>query len=89
MVCSSDRRKQGEESQGISFGIQDENIDNVAETEVNYELGEAVRITDGPFSGFTGTVEGIEEDRSKIKVIVVIFGRKTLLELSFAQVTKE
>ena len=71
------------------LGIQDENIDNVAETEVNYELGEAVRITDGPFSGFTGTVEGIEEDRSKIKVIVVIFGRKTLLELSFAQVTKE
>ena len=71
------------------LGIQDENIDNVAETEVNYELGEAVRITDGPFSGFTGAVEGIEEDRSKIKVIVVIFGRKTLLELSFAQVTKE
>ena len=71
------------------LGEQDENLDNAAETQVNYEIGESVRITDGPFSGFSGTVEAIEEDRSKLKVIVVIFGRKTLLELSFTQVTKE
>jgi transcriptional antiterminator NusG len=71
------------------LGDQDENIDNPAETEVNYEIGESVKITDGPFSGFSGTVDAIEEDRSKLKVIVVIFGRKTLLELSFTQVTKE
>ena len=77
-----------EEAQRI-LGVQDENADNAAETEVNYEVGESVRITDGPFSGFSGIVDEILEDRSKIKVIVVIFGRKTLLELSFTQVTKE
>ena len=77
-----------EEVQRI-LGNQDENIDSAAETLVNYEVGESVRITDGPFSGFSGTVDEILEDRSKVKVIVVIFGRKTQLELSFTQVTKE
>ena len=71
------------------LGVQDENADSAAETVVNYEIGESVKITDGPFSGFTGTVDEILEDRSKVKVIVVIFGRKTALELSFTQVTKE
>ena len=77
-----------DEAQRI-LGNQDENVDNPVETEVNYEIGESVKITDGPFSGFSGTVDAIEEDRSRLKVIVVIFGRKTLLELSFTQVTKE
>ena len=77
-----------EEIQRI-LGVQDENADSAAETEVNYEVGESVKITDGPFSGFSGTVDEIVEDRSKLKVVVVIFGRKTLLELSFTQVTKE
>ena len=71
------------------LGGQDENAENAAETEVNFSVGESVKITDGPFSGFSGTVEEIIEDRSKLKVVVVIFGRKTLLELSFTQVTKE
>ena len=71
------------------LGQQDENAVRAAETEVNFTIGEAVTITDGPFSGFSGTVEDIIEERSKLKVIVVIFGRKTLLELSFTQVTKE
>ncbi|MBR4788256.1 MAG: transcription termination/antitermination factor NusG [Bacteroidales bacterium] len=77
-----------EEVQRI-LGGQDKNADIAAETLVNYEVGESVKITDGPFSGFNGTVDEILEDRSKIKVIVVIFGRKTQLELSFTQVTKE
>jgi transcriptional antiterminator NusG len=77
-----------EEAQRI-LGVQDDNVDNAAETVVNYEIGESVKITDGPFSGFSGTVDEIIEDRSKVKVIVVIFGRKTQLELSFTQVTKE
>ena len=77
-----------EEVQRI-LGEQDENAAGAAETEVNYEPGDKVKITDGPFSGFNGTVEEIVEDRSKLKVIVVIFGRKTLLELSFTQVSKE
>lgn len=70
------------------LGNQDENADNPAETVVNYELGESVSITGGPFSGFTGVVDEILEDRSKIKVIVEIFGRKTQVELSFTQITK-
>ena len=77
-----------EEVQRI-LGNQDENVDSAAETVVNYEIGESVRITGGPFSGFTGVVDDILEDRSKIKVIVEIFGRKTQVELSFTQVTKE
>ncbi len=77
-----------EEVQRI-LGIQDENAGSEATAVVNYEIGESVKIIDGPFGGFTGTVEEILEDRSKVKVIVVIFGRKTVLELSFTQVTKE
>jgi transcriptional antiterminator NusG len=77
-----------EEAQRI-LGVQDEYAVSAAETEVNFAVGESVKITDGPFSGFSGTVEEILQDRSKLKVVVVIFGRKTLLELGFTQVTKE
>ena len=77
-----------EEAQRI-LGIQDENANSEAQTVVNYEVGESVKITDGPCSGFSGTIDEILEDRSKVKVIVVIFGRKTALEISFTQVTKE
>ena len=71
------------------LGEQDEMAATEAETVVDYKVGEAVKITDGPFSGFDGTVEEIVEDRSKLKVMVMIFGRKTILELNFTQVTKE
>ena len=71
------------------LGEQDEVAVSEGETIVDYKIGEAVKITDGPFSGFDGTVEEIVEDRSKLKVMVMIFGRKTLLELNFTQVTKE
>jgi transcription termination/antitermination protein NusG len=71
------------------LGQQDEQTESEAATEVDYQVGESVKITDGPFNGFDGTVDEIALDRSKIKVIVMIFGRKTLLELSFNQVTKE
>lgn len=71
------------------LGQQDESATAVAETEFDYAIGDSVKITDGPFTGFDGTVDEIVEDRNKLKVIVMIFGRKTLLELSFNQVTKE
>lgn len=71
------------------LGQQDEQTETVADTEVDYQVGDSVKITDGPFSGFDGTVDEIAVDRSIIKVIVMIFGRKTLLELNFNQVTKE
>ena len=71
------------------FNEQDEMATTEAETVVDYKVGDAVKITDGPFNGFDGTVEEIVEDRSKLKVMVMIFGRKTILELNFTQVTKE
>ena len=71
------------------LGEQDEQATGDVETVVDYTVGDAVKITDGPFSGFDGTVEEIVEDRSKLKVMVMIFGRKTILELNFTQVTKE
>lgn len=58
-------------------------------TETPYVVGEAVKIIDGPFNGFDGNVEEIVEDKRKLKVMVKIFGRKTLLELNFTQVTKD
>ena len=71
------------------LGKKDEMADTEAVTVVDYQVGDAVKITDGPFNGFDGTVEEIVEDRSKLKVMVMIFGRKTILELNFTQVTKE
>ncbi|MCQ2185751.1 MAG: transcription termination/antitermination protein NusG [Bacteroidales bacterium] len=69
--------------------LQDDAAEQDGQTVVDYVVGESVKITDGPFSGFDGTIEEIIDDRSKLKVVVMIFGRKTLLELNFTQVTKE
>jgi len=51
-------------------------------------VGEAVKVTDGPFADFIGTVESIDEAKGKVKVLVSIFGRETPVELDFLQVTK-
>ncbi len=50
--------------------------------------GEAVKITDGPFSDFLGTIHEIDEEKGKVKVLVSIFGRETPVELDFLQITK-
>jgi len=68
-------------------------VDELAETAehmaVPFVLGESVKVIDGPFRDFTGTVEKIFEEKRKLEVTVKIFGRKTPLELSFMQVEKE
>lgn len=63
-------------------------IENV-EINVPYSVDEAVKVTEGPFSGFSGVIEEVNVEKRKLKVMVKIFGRKTPLELGFMQVEKE
>ena len=55
---------------------------------IKFSMGESVTVVDGPFSNFTGTVEEINEEKGKVKVLVSIFGRPTPVELDFIQVEK-
>jgi transcription termination/antitermination protein NusG len=64
------------------MGVEEKRID------VNYEIGETVRVKEGPFTNFTGTVEEMDKDKSKLKVLVNMFGRDTPVELEFTQIEK-
>ena len=70
-------------------------LGNAEETEIQedvnipYLIGDSVKVTDGPFSGFSGIIEEVNTEKRKLKVMVKIFGRKSPLELGFMQVAKE
>ncbi len=59
-----------------------------ANVAIPFTIGETVKVVDGPFNGFDGTIENINEEKRKLEVMVKIFGRKTPLELSYMQVDK-
>ncbi|MCC2589760.1 transcription termination/antitermination protein NusG [Chryseobacterium sp. MFBS3-17] len=70
------------------LGRMDELSEFATDVEIPFVVGENVKVTEGPFNGFNGTVEKILEDKKKLEVSVMIFGRKTPMELSFMQVEK-
>lgn len=71
------------------LGTVEETAMRTEEVNVPYVVDDAVKVTDGPFSGFSGVVEEVNAEKHKLKVMVKIFGRKTPLELAFNQVEKE
>ena len=78
--------KQSDINRMFGSAVESEIVDEVA---IPYIVNDTVKVTDGPFSGFTGVIEEVNTEKHKLKVMVKIFGRKTPLELSFMQVTKE
>ena len=66
-----------------------EETEIVNEVAIPFEVNDTVKVTDGPFNGFSGVIEEVNSEKRKLKVMVKIFGRKTPLELGFMQVVKE
>ena len=64
--------------------LSNEDIDDIP-----FKVGDSVKVIDGPFNNFSGVIDEINEEKKKLKVMVKIFGRKNLLELSYMQVEKE
>ncbi len=71
------------------LGKVDELANKDEEIDIPFYVGESVKVSDGPFNGFTGTIEEVNAEKKKLKVMVKIFGRKTPVELSYMQVEKE
>jgi len=71
------------------LGKVDELSESDAEMNIKFLVGESIKIIDGPFNSFIGTIEEVNDEKKRLKVSVKIFGRKTPLELSYMQVKKE
>ena len=71
------------------LGNAEESAVETAEMAIPFSVDETVKVTEGPFSGFSGVIEEVNAEKHKLKVMVKIFGRKTPLELAFTQVEKE
>ncbi len=85
-------------SKGVPVPVSDKEIDKILgqikdgvaqpKSAIDYSIGEKVQVIDGPFASFNGLVEDVDEDKSKLKVSVLIFGRPTPVELEYNQVEK-
>ena len=71
------------------LGKVDEMQEDLVDVVIPYVEGEAVKVTDGPFSGFSGVIEKVDNEKKKVTVTVKVFGRSTGLDLGFTQVEKE
>ena len=71
------------------LGKVDESEEMDVQMDVTYITGESVKVIDGPFSGFSGAIQEVFEDKKKLSVVVKIFGRNTPVELNYIQVEKE
>lgn len=71
------------------LGKVDESLEMGEVLDVSFAVGDSVKVMDGPFNGFIGTVEEIFDDKKKLNVMVKIFGRNTPVELNYIQVEKE
>ena len=72
----------------IMLGKVDELALTADDVAIPFVIGETIKVVDGPFNGFNGTIDKINEEKRKLEVMVKIFGRKTPLELSYLQVEK-
>jgi len=68
--------------------VDEFSVDSDSNIAIPFTIGQTVKVIDGPFNGFDGTIEKINEEKRKLEVMVKIFGRKTPLELSYMQVEK-
>jgi len=71
------------------LGTVDEMQEQLEDMDIQFVVGENVKITFGPFNGFSGIIEEVNAEKRKLKVMVKVFGRKTPLELGYMQVEKE
>jgi transcriptional antiterminator NusG len=78
----------GDEARSILQKSGEMKGERPARTRQSFTSGEQVKIIDGPFESFTGTIEEVNQEKNKLKVMVGIFGRKTPVEVDFLQVEK-
>ena len=81
--------RQAEVNRMLGLGVDDAADAADAVLNVDYLVGESVKVNEGPFTGFDGVIEEVNAEKQKLKVSVKIFGRVTPLELNFSQVSKE